>query len=81
MEEAGAGGGLVAEGGDEIAAIVFGVEVEEIVIDFDAVADELDGVGVAEPVVVDVERAAAFGDGAAGVFGNGDGGVEDVVID
>jgi len=61
VEEAGAGGGFVAEGGDEIAAVLFGVEVEEIVIDFDAVADELDGVGVAEPVVVDVERAAAFG--------------------
>ncbi len=81
VEEAGVGGGFVAEGGDEIAAVLFGVEVEEIVIDFDAVADEFDGVGVAEPVVVDVERAAAFGDGAAGVFGNGDGGVEDVVID
>ena len=60
---------------------MFGVEVEEIVIDLDAVADELDGVGVAEPVVVDVEGAAAFGDGAAGVFGDGDGGVEDVVVD
>ena len=81
VEEAGAGGGFVAEGGDEIPAILFGVEVEEIVIDFDAVADELDGVGVAEPVVVDVEGAAAFGDGTAGVFGDGDGGVEDVVID
>ena len=50
-------------------------------IDFDAVADEFDGIGVAEPVVVDVEGAAAFGDGAAGVFGDGDGGVEDVLVD
>ena len=46
-----------------------------------AIAHVFDGVAVFKVVVMDVEGGAACRDGAAAVFGDGDGAVADVVID
>lgn len=61
--------------------VLVGGEIEEVVIDLDAISDELDGVGVEHEVMVDVEGFSAFRNGPTGVFRNGEGAVADVVID
>ena len=80
MEAARPFGGGFSEAGDQIAVVFSGVEVEEVVIDFDAVSDELNRVGVTHPVVVDVESSAARWDRAAGMLRDRDGAVTDVVV-
>ena len=64
-----------------VAVVLLRVEVEQVVVDLDAVADELDRVAVLEPVVVDVEGCAALRHRPAGVLGDRDGAVADVVVD
>ena len=61
--------------------VLIGGEVKEVVADFNPVANELDRVGVSHEVVVDVEGLPAFGHWAAGVLGDGESAVADVVID
>ena len=74
------GGGL-AEAGDEIAAVLPHIEIEQIVIDPHSVADELDGVAGREIVVVNVEGSAAFWRRTSGVLRYRNGAITDVVVD
>lgn len=81
VEAGGAFGGCFAKARDQVAVVLVGGEVEEVVADFNSVANELDRVGVAHEVVVDVEGFPAFGHWAAGVLGDGESAVADVMID
>ena len=74
-------GGRFAEAGNQIADILFSVKVEQIMIDLNAVAHDLNRVTMSKVVVMNSKGAAAFGHGAASVFRNGDRPVADVVVD
>ena len=81
MEDRGALRGGLAEAGDQVAAVFPDIEIEEVVVDLDAVAGELDRVAGGQVVVVDVEGAAALRDRPAGVLRDRDRAVADVVVD
>ena len=66
---------------DQIAMILGRIEIKEVVVNFDAITDELDRVSVAQPVVVQMKCLAAFGDRTARMFGKRNRSVANVVID
>ena len=79
--------GAVAEGDEEVSAVVGGVDVEEVVIDFQTGPRPLDAVCLGQIVVVKAEAVAGrdgIGDAgrdAAAELGDADDAVEIVVID
>ena len=50
-------------------------------VDLHAVADEFNRIAVFHPIVMDVERPPAFGHRPAGVLGNRNGSVANIMID
>ena len=58
----------LSEAGYKIATILLSVEVEQVVVDLDPVADEFDGVSAGQVVVVNVKGASALGNRAPGVL-------------
>ncbi|MCR9209932.1 MAG: hypothetical protein NXI28_17010, partial [bacterium] len=72
--------GGFAESGYQISMVFGWVEVEQVVVNLDSIANKFDRVTVSEIVVVDVKRAAAFWHRPTCVFWNGDRPMANVVI-